>query len=215
MSRVTEKEIVVDNLLLAYLIERAHKRSRRYLGMTKLQKLIFMVEKIFNERKIKAFNYDFFAWDYGPLSREIYLDLRKLIENDIVSQNENITLSRRGKKLLEDLKEIFQRNREIMECIDSIVEKFADFNTDSLVQYVHDMEVTVKGQDEPVRIGNLDKGTSIMSRISGENAEKSFEIEEAWLETLEILMDKKFCEAIEESEIDAVEGRTYNLQEVL
>lgn len=91
---------MADNLLLLYLIERVHEKSKRYLGMTKLQKLVFITEKMLNEKSTKAFNYDFFAWNYGPLSKEIYLDHEKLVENDIVSHNQNITLSKRGKNSL-------------------------------------------------------------------------------------------------------------------
>lgn len=215
MSVITEKEVLTDNLLLLYLIKRAHEKSRNYLGITKLQKLVFVAEKILNETRVKAFNYNFFAWNFGPLSKEIYLDHKRLVENDIVNQDENVTLSKRGKKLFEDLREIFEKNRDILKGIDDIIEEFADFDTDSLVKYVHNLTVEVRGYEEPVRIGNLNKGTDIISKIDGENAEKTFEIDELWVETLEILMDKEFCNAIKESEMDAVEGRTLQLQEVL
>ena len=69
--------------------------------MTKLQKLVFIAERILNEKGIKTFNYDFFAWDYGPLSKKIYLDHEKLVKNGIISNNGNITLSKRKKSFLE------------------------------------------------------------------------------------------------------------------
>jgi len=215
MRRVTEKEVLVDNLLLLYLIKRVHDKSGRYLGMTKLQKLVFIAEKDLNQKRTKAFNYDFFAWNYGPLSKEIYLDHEKLVENDLVGKTENITLSKRGKDLFKDLEEIFVKNREILEDIDKVVEKFADFNTNSLVRYVHDLEIEVERCEEPVKIGSLNKGADIISKIDEEGAEKTFEIDDAWIETLEILMDKEFCKTIKESEMDAIGGRTFQLQEVL
>lgn len=206
---------MVDNLLLLYLIKRVHERSRRYLGMTRLQKLVFMAEKALNEQRIKAFNYTFFAWDFGPLSREIYVDHEKLVDNGTLSKNENISLSKDGKKLLKDSEEIFEKNKDILEDIDITIEKYADFDTESLVEYVHDLKVKVKEYEKPVRIGSLRKGTDIISKLDEEKAEKSFEIDEAWIETLEILLDKEFCKAIKESEMDTIEGRTVHLQEVL
>ena len=138
-----------------------------------------------------------------------------MVENDLVGKTENITLSKRGKDLFKDLKEIFVKNREILEYIDKVVEKFADFDTNPLVRCVHDLEIEVESCEEPVKIGSLNKGTDIISRIDEEDAEKTFEIDETWVETLEILMDKEFCKAIKESEMDAIGGRTFQLQEVL
>ena len=215
MSTVTEKEVITDNLLLLYLISKAHEKSNRYVGMTKLQNLVFIVEKILNEKGIKAFNYTFFAWNYGPLSKEIYLDHERLVENDIINNNGNITLSKRGKKLFKDLREIFKQNKDILEEIDRIVEEFADFDTRSLVNYVHGLTVNVEGHENTVKIGELHKGTDIISKIDGRNAVKTFEVDESWIETVEILMDTEFYKAIKESEMDAREGRAFQLQEVL
>jgi hypothetical protein len=61
MSTVTEKEVITDNLLLLYLINKVHEKSNHYVGMTTLQNLVFIAEKILNEKGIKTFNYNFFA----------------------------------------------------------------------------------------------------------------------------------------------------------
>lgn len=164
------------------------------------------------KKKTKAFNYDFFAWDLGPLSKEIYLDHKKLADNNTISQTRNITLSKKGKKLLEDLDGIYEKNREILRHIDKIVDEFADLDTNSIVEYVHDMKIKFGGYEESVRIGNLERGTDIISKIDEKDAKKSFEIDESWIETLEILMDKEFCEAIEESQKDAREGRIFTFE---
>ena len=113
------------------------------------------------------------------------------------------------------MREIFKRNRDVLKEIDNIVEEFADFNTGSLVDYVHELMVEIEGHEKPVRIGNLNKGTDIISKINEKNAVRTFEIDESWVETLEILMDKEFYKAIKESEMDAIEGRAFPLQEVL
>ncbi len=215
MNRATEEEIITDNVLLLYLITRVHEKSEKYLGITKLQKLVFIAQKILNDRDMKAFNYGFFAWNYGPLSKEIYVDRENLVENDILNHDENLTLSKRGKKLLEDLREVFESNKDILEVLDSVVEKFGNLDTNSLVQYVHGLTVSVKGCEDPVRIGSLNKGMDIIMKHDEQKIVKTFEISEAWIETLEILMDKEFCDAIKESERDAREGRILPLQEVL
>ncbi|MGD2247560.1 MAG: DUF4065 domain-containing protein [Candidatus Methanofastidiosia archaeon] len=215
MVTITEKEVITDNFLLLYLINTVHEKSRHYLGMTKLQKLVFIIEKILNEKGIKTFNYNFFAWNYGSLSKEIYLDHEKLVENDIINDNKNITLSKRGKKLLEDSKSILKRNRDILKDLDKIVEEFADFDTNSLVDYVHELTVNIESHENPVKISSLNKGTDIPLKVDDRHGIKVFEIDESWIETLEILMDKEFCEDIKESEMDAVKGRVFQLQEVL
>ena len=81
-----KRDYLINNLILLYIIHNVQEKSRNYLGMTKLQKFVFLAEKNLNENRIKALTYDFFMWDYGSLSKEFYVDYNILKQNDICIQ---------------------------------------------------------------------------------------------------------------------------------
>ena len=70
----TIKEQIVDRMLLACLID-VCKQVDCSMTITKLQKISFLAEMFMQERKMKGFNYLFFRWQWGPMSKEIYQDV--------------------------------------------------------------------------------------------------------------------------------------------
>src|SRR5713226_780820 len=69
----TEIETLIDKLLLLYSIEQGNKYGLME-GTFKLQKVPFASELSMNEQGTKGFNYTFFKYWYGPMSKEIYVD---------------------------------------------------------------------------------------------------------------------------------------------
>lgn len=59
-------------------------------GRTRLQKMVFVVQQeliesdVFREDQL----YDFFAYDYGPFSKELAEDIDRMIENGLLEEDE-------------------------------------------------------------------------------------------------------------------------------
>jgi len=215
MDLQSERDSLINNLILLYIINDAQEKSHNYLGMTKLQKFVFLVEKNLNENRMRALTYDFFMWDYGPLSKEIYVDYKILKQNDICIQSDNVSLSKRGKYLVTNFQDVFEENREVLNIIDDVINQFASYDTDSIVQYVHNIEIMIEGCDEPIQIENIEKGIDLITGLSDQDSSLSFTIDESWLETLDILLDKELCESIDRSEQEIRNGKVFQLHEVL
>lgn len=124
--------------ILLYLIYKLRKVSTAL----KLQKLMFL---IFAEGKVP--NYFFKSHLYGPYSQAIQISTAKLSSEDFIDVTKFVYTSTQKKCYVY---EITDKGRSYVEAeithilpqkiknqIDSIIEKYADFNHDTLVEYVH------------------------------------------------------------------------------
>ena len=70
-------------------------------GTTRLQKLLFLMEHEADLKPTKGKDFDFTAWKFGPVSKELYDDLEKLenlglLESEPVSQPSKTELDENG-----------------------------------------------------------------------------------------------------------------------
>src|SRR2546425_5707210 len=113
----TEDERLSDFLLLLYMIGTHHNQSRRYLGITKADKFVFLAEKRMIDNRLKGFDYDFYRWNFGPLSPSIYADIETLQKTSMVTRGANIQLTERGRKTLEDCGSLFERTKSLSRAL--------------------------------------------------------------------------------------------------
>jgi uncharacterized phage-associated protein len=77
------------------------KEGEAVQGTTRLQKLLFLIEHEANIRPAKGKDFDFTAWKFGPVSKDLYDDLEKLenlglLESEPVSQASTTELDEYG-----------------------------------------------------------------------------------------------------------------------
>ncbi len=182
----TLEEIVSDHLLLMYIIKKHSEISRRYLGITKLQKYAFLSENSMNKNKIKGLNYNFFRYDYGPISKQLYKDIELFRRLGIVYKD-RIKLTEKGERVFEILKNTYQKNKQVIQIIDEQIQKLANMDTEQVKQYVYNLEKTfgfIK-----MKIKEIPMFFDILSKLPKDKAKIRFEIDEETIETLNILLD--------------------------
>lgn len=60
-------------------------------GRTRLQKMVFLMQQRLEERgdePLKSHEYEFFAYDYGPFSKQLYDDLDTLMDQEFIEGEE-------------------------------------------------------------------------------------------------------------------------------
>jgi uncharacterized phage-associated protein len=192
-------EIIADRLLLMYLIDQANKKARLY-GITKLMKLVFLAEYLMTKKNVKGFNYNFFRWHLGAFTPELYDDLDKLESNGIVAEQLEIDLTEQGRRILNECSEIFEKNRPIIEFIHEVIEKYAGKTTNEIIKEIYEIPIEYplfKG--EPKKIKEIPEGWDLISKLDESLAEMRLDLEESWVETLEICFSKKTQESLEEA----------------
>ena len=201
-------EVISDNLLLMYLVSRARKRD---LGITKLQKLAFLVEATAANRDTKTYNYRFYKWHHGPLSNELYQDHDELVANNIITPV-FLRLTKRGENILQQATEVFEDNQEVTDKIDEIILKYDRFTLGHIKQLVYKGKIHKEGQT--LVIGEVPDGTELLAALSDTEAITKFEISDTWIETLDILLDEEYCKSVDKAMKEAKTGRIYSYDEV-
>lgn len=127
-------------------------------GRTRLQKMIFLTQKQLEDPDCFNEGYDYFPYDYGPFSKELYEDIDNLVEEGVIEEREETEedgkkkyyyeLTSEGKDTLEEklqeegsdsildkIDEIkSQYNKmDLSELLDKIYAKYPDFAEESVL----------------------------------------------------------------------------------
>jgi uracil-DNA glycosylase family 4 len=141
-----ESQLSRLDILLLLIRNGSHSGSEGLIkDKTRLQKLLFLVQKELINRGYKA-KYAFRPYKYGPFSRELYTDLEWLRMNNLVEVRTNFdqktgvttefAITSEGKNRLCNLNSFSFEN--IDETIKGVVEEHERLSTTQLVDLVHE-----------------------------------------------------------------------------
>jgi len=190
---------VCDKLLLLWLIKKGSS-----LDAYKLQKVPFRAEYELQKEGKRAFNYEFFQYDQGPLSIEVYEDREFLREQSLISVDGfTARITPTGEKLLSEFEEVFKRNRAVVQRLEESIRQFSKMSGAELVADTHDMMVRWEGRR--MRIGDLPRHATILSqpRMS------SLELDSATLETLIIHFHRELIDNLRKARKEGFTSSPY------
>src|SRR2546428_8271663 len=200
----TKNEKFADLALLLYLIGLFRSKSGLYLGITKLDKLTFLSEKEMLDQKVRGFNYEFFKWHHGPLSTDIYADLDVLRRSGFVSGKDNIALTIQGIEALKRLSSLFKEHKLVTAPIGAVTRRSAGLTTQELTERVYG--TTVRYPMGSKKIRDIPKGWVILGPPPPERTSASFTLNDSWVETLEIILDRDGYDSLKRAAIEAEKG---------
>ncbi|MBA7493600.1 hypothetical protein ES702_04159 [subsurface metagenome] len=188
MNKLSSSELSANSILMLVLVSGSSKRG--WLGITKLQKLSFLVEYFLDECGKRAFGYNFFMYDHGPISKGVYYDYELLLDEELMIEDEDgIQVSELGNSISEQfVKDIPEEIRTVMQ---SVINNYAHMKTHELTNFVHKMEIKLP-DGSVVRIDDLYKGYTVLPK----SLENALRLGKDYLETLAILANKSLIEAI-------------------
>lgn len=201
MNSVSNSTLSSNTILMLSLISKSVEKG--WLGITKLQKLSFLTEYDLAKNSKRAFDYEFFMYDHGPMSRGVYQDYETLLNDKLIIEDEDgISLSKLGQDVNEQFKEIIPK--EIRSTMQKITRRFAPMKTAKLVKTVHNMKRRLPdGTIE--RIDDIDKNCVVLPKP----LVTIFNIGKGYLETFRILSDKSLREAIREARRNGSKSKPY------
>jgi len=197
-------ETLTDRLLTLLLISESQKQGYRVTGKVKFLKLIYLSESKMIKDVLKGFDYDFYRWDYGPMSNDALKDLDWLSENDLLEKSRNgIFITSRGRELLKSSSSLLKLNEDFLEYIRKVVREFGPYTGKKIKTVVYG---TPKMGDRKL-ISKTEHGEELLRKLPAKEAEKRFRIDDEWLETLSILMDKTTSDSLRKGIEDAKKGK--------
>jgi len=182
------EEQLADRLLLLYTLKDLNERGAKVYA-TALQKLVFLAEREMLALRIKGFNYNFIRLDFGPYSSELKRDLVTLMTCGLVKDDpeRGYVITEKGRKLLEGLRPLLERNNDILDIIRSVNERYGCMRLEDLLSHVYSLPRPLKGPREPIEKVKL--RTPLLRRISTSRAEKVLAMEPWELRLLSVATD--------------------------
>ena len=138
MDLRTVEQKATDKLLLLWIIKQASP-----LDKYKLQKLPFRTEFDMNTRNKRCFHYEFFQYNYGPFSIEVYDDHDALKELSLISES-GITseINKEGERILSEFDSVFKQNGLLLSEMKEMISGLNRMSGFELVEDTHQMTVT-------------------------------------------------------------------------
>jgi len=179
----TEKETIIDRLLLLYSVKKANEYGCMD-GAFKLQKIPFASELEMNNDGVKGFNYPFFRYRYGPLSKEIYADGGILHAAGIIStlKTQPIKLTDKGKEILASVSPLMEQNAEITNYIDAAAKMYAPLSFGALKNKIY--ALSIKWGGDTWEVGEMLPYMDMLDKLEDKEARISFQIDDDWIDSL-------------------------------
>lgn len=194
-------EMLFPIIFFLYLVSKVDD-----IGRTKLQKLVYLIQCKLGRKGIKTFNYNFYRWNYGPFTEEVFQDGEALVDNSILLDI-STKPSEKGFEVLCQCEELFLENQEVLREIDKLVKRYDFEPLYKIKEAVYNSKVTINGKN--VRVEDVPLGESLDISISEEEAEMTFKVDDEWLETLDILLDRESSQSLEKAIEDAEKGKLF------
>lgn len=189
-GRRMSKENASNALLFLYLIDKSNEIGR-IEGQKKLMKLLFLAENKMIESELKGLNYHFYKYHHGAFSKQVYEDRDLLIENDLLTDEGGFRLTERGKKVISDFEEVLEeKNKIFTDIVEGIVEEYVSYPPWKLEELSNKLEI------EGVEIGSLPIGETLLDKLFDHQAREIFDIDDDWIDTLEIYLDYGFDKSL-------------------
>jgi hypothetical protein len=194
---------------MLFLIDQTQRKGYRISGKVKLMKMVFQAQTKMVRGKVKAFDYSFYRWDFGPMSNGVMTDLECMLRNDLLEKHgTHIFISNKGHELLGQFSELLQRNQQILEYVSKTINEFAPYSGRTIKEVTYGLPLLFK--KKLIRHAKL--SDRILGPVKQGVARSWFLLDDDSEETLSLLMDKKACEALDRGVADARAGKTQKYQ---
>lgn len=207
----TPEDMLSNEILLLYLIRRINEQNN-FLGITKLQKFVYLIESAFYIDDTKSLKYPFFRWNFGPMSKEVYNECRKLAENNLIEKTgheiKHIKVTKRGEDVLLQCSDFFDSNKQILQIVDELVDKYSHHNTNELKNIVYN----IKDPSLDIKIKDVPQASDLLVGLF--DKEDTVNIDVGWRETLDILLDKGAYDSFIDSISDAQLNKSIRCEEL-
>ncbi len=189
MSEHTRPQHWIDSAILLTLWTSAAKKPWENAGdRLRLMKLAFLAAHDLQELRFRALGLSFYRWTWGPLSNEVYSTWEALAASGLMEEEERFVVTDDGAEFAESFgREVIgdEPNACVRQTIDRIAEEWAGrMATKPILDHVYRMKIRPVGGSRQITIKQARRGTPLMEPLQGRELVGSFEISNAWVETL-------------------------------
>ncbi len=214
MNEKAISDRIKNIVLLMYLVRKTNEKFVMEDNL-KVQKLVFLSQKKLIAEKMNGFTYLFLRWLKGPFSGDLNNDIVLLKQMKLLRWGDDrIELTEEGKHILESLHEIMENNKGFSDIIDNIIEEYGSLSPEEMKEKVYQMKIFVPNDRKVMKIEEIPPKRLILFGLSRKNTRIEFNIDEEWLDTLEVLLDDEAIQFLERLKNGAIEGNTIEFSRI-
>lgn len=185
-NRVHYEDLVID----LYILENLTKGG----GRKKIAKILFMIEETSLRNNMIFARYIMQKYRMGPYSPRIATNLENLTKNGFLNLSNRYQSNNNTNRLLKEIEELFQEYSTVFNSIDSIISEFGDFSGDQLANYIYGLpEIGLKKKN----FWTYRNWEYIINPGEIKNPEFIFLLNDAWYDTLDILLNPKKLQSLQ------------------
>lgn len=195
-SERTKEEILKDKAFTLALLAKVQQANHSDIigGRLKIQKLAFLVGYKLFQGRLKGLNYTFFTYRWGPFTKDLYETEADFEEADLLERRgHDYSLTERGLSVGLDIYESLwndEDNHIILEILDSVVDNYATWSTERLIDFTHEVRVRPVGWHEKDILLNLPYHLELTRVLDDEEATAILEFERGLLDSFALLLSK-------------------------
>ncbi|MGA2973101.1 MAG: hypothetical protein ABSE39_10865 [Candidatus Bathyarchaeia archaeon] len=196
---------LMNRFLMLYTVYKASVRGV-LPGKVKLLKLLYEAQEEMAKAGIRGLTFNFYRWDYGPLSNEALSDFEYLLANELIYYRQEpweIGYTSRGGVVLKESSDLLKQNQEIVALIDKVVQRHLFQSGTQVRGEIYDHRIPGGKR----KVGEAEMGETLLKPMERDKARQIARIDEDWEDTLYLLMNKRSMEALKESRDDIKHGR--------
>lgn len=124
--------------ILLYLIKEFKRRAGREITLTRLVKLLYLVDRELAKRGLPTSGTKWIRWYYGPYSEDVERELESLASEKKVKKD--FVISGRDAPIIKifDTDEQVELDEDTAEAVDDVLEEYAELDFDDLLDRVYE-----------------------------------------------------------------------------
>ena len=207
----TRNDKFIDILLTLYTIQIAAVQTR-VVSILMIQKILFLTSIQYRENLLRVLSQSFYRWHKGPMSDEVYSDFNDMSNYGFITGDitKDVHITEHGQRVLDSTFQLIQKEKQLVEPLRRIASDVK--RLDELMEKVYSKEVYVEEMDKILPIIQVPEGMHILTPIWRDEAKETMTLDNAWIETLELMLVPEVDAAIRKSIEDAKKGRIHPLE---
>lgn len=175
---------IVNKLLTLYVVDRIDEQ-RGYLNDVKALKVLFDGEYDLVSSAVRALNFAYYRWHYGPFSGDVYSLRDEMRATGLLTETWRPT--QRGHAILRDVEDLLDENARIMTVLDEKADAWAHVRWQDVKDTFYARRVrTAEHPDVERPIRDIPLGEWMLLPLPKERARHAFVLDEGWRETLDL-----------------------------
>ena len=124
--------------ILLYLIKEFKRRAGREITLTRLVKLLYLVDRELAKRGLPTSGTKWIRWYYGPYSEDVERELESLASEKKVKKD--FVIPGRDAPIIKifDTDEQVELDEDTAEAVDDVLEEYAELDFDDLLDRVYE-----------------------------------------------------------------------------